>query len=168
MTVPPIYSRGAVFSRCQAYRYRLWRRWGGPRPSLVVLLLNPSTADAERNDPTVERCQRRALALGFGGLEVVNLFALRSTDPRGLRGLVDPVGPENDAAILAACTGADAVLAGWGTWGALHGRDRHVRALLEAAGVRLQCLGVNRDGSPVHPLYQRSDRPLQPYGGLAA
>jgi hypothetical protein len=156
--------RGARFSACERFRYRLWRYWPGAarmRP-LVCLMLNPSTADAELNDPTVERCERRARALGFCGLEVVNLFALRSTDPRALRAAADPIGPENDAAILAAAAAGGQVLAAWGRHGRFMDRDRHVRRLLEAAGVPLFCLGVNQDGTPVHPLYQPSAAPLVP------
>ena len=75
---------GASFSPCGTYRYTLWRRWSFVPPATFVLL-NPSTADATRNDPTVERCERRARELGCGGIRVANLFALRSTDPARYR-----------------------------------------------------------------------------------
>ena len=92
-------SSGATFSPCRRYRYTLWRQWD-ERPPATFIMLNPSTADETANDPTVERCQRRAQAMGYGGVRVANIFALRSTDPRALYTAEDPVGPENDHALL--------------------------------------------------------------------
>ena len=144
---------GAVFSPCNRYRYRLWRTWDASKPSLVMVMLNPSIADESRNDPTVERCQRRAMAAGLGGLEVVNIFALVSTDPAALYVTDDPVGPDNNAAILDAVKGAGMVLCGWGTHGKHAGRAKEVVDLLRQAGVTPHCLGTNADTSPKHPLY---------------
>jgi len=90
----------ATFSDCRTYRYSLTRRWGDGEIQ-TWLMLNPSTADEVKNDPTVERCQRRAQQSGFGALEVVNIFALRSTDPSALYvDGIDPIGPDNDQYIL--------------------------------------------------------------------
>lgn len=142
---------GARFSPCRTYRYRLWRAWGdGPR--LVFLMLNPSTADETANDPTVERCERRARKAGFGGVEVVNIFALRSTDPSALYSHRDPVGPDNDASILAACA-LRTVVCAWGAHGTLYGRGERVRAMLVAHGIAPHMLALNTDGTPRHPLY---------------
>src|SRR3954454_21911255 len=92
-----LLSRGsAVFSKCNRYRYRLDRIWDEARPPLAFGMLNPSTADHERNDATIERCERRARALGFGSLIVWNLFAFRSTKPSTLKAQDDPIGPKND------------------------------------------------------------------------
>ena len=77
-------SSGAVFSECKRYRYSLWRVWNPDLPVCMFLMLNPSTADETTNDPTVERCQRRAVQMGYGGLHVGNIFAWRSTDPTGI------------------------------------------------------------------------------------
>ena len=93
---------GARFSVDRRYRYALWRVWDRSRGVCNFLLLNPSIADEVTNDPTSERCERRARRWGFGGLIVTNLFALCATDPAGLRRVADPIGPENDAAILEA------------------------------------------------------------------
>lgn len=144
---------GALFSDCKRYRYRLWRTWDTRRPRLAFCMLNPSTADETTNDPTVERCQRRAQQLGYGGLIVVNAFALRSTDPKGLRKVEDPVGgPENDDAIRWAAEQATLVVA-WGSHGGYLGRDRAVADLLLAMGCSPLCLGTTKAGQPRHPLY---------------
>lgn len=136
------------------YRYLLWRRWADAATVLFVML-NPSTADARRDDPTIRRCSGFARAWGFGGVEVVNLFAWRATDPRELRRAADPVGPENDRVIAAAAARNHAVIAAWGNHGALGERDRQVAALL--ARFRPRCLGApTARGAPRHPLYVRA------------
>lgn len=142
----------AIYSPCERYRYALTREWAVGR-RLLVVMLNPSTATEAANDPTVERCERRARTLGFGGFRVVNLFAWRATDPRALRGLADPVGPGNDAALRDGAVWADAILCGWGGHGALMGRDAVVLAQLRAASLPLWHLGLTQAGQPKHPLY---------------
>lgn len=144
---------GATFSPCREYRYRLWRRWDASRPSVCWVMLNPSTADEETNDPTVERCSRRALSWGYGAIEVVNLFALRSTDPKYLARHADPVGPGNDEAILAAARGAGLVICAWGEHGNLGRRGRTVSSLLADAGLAAHALKLSKSGQPCHPLY---------------
>lgn len=148
---------GARFSPCGAYRYTLWRKWEPREKSLCFVMLNPSTADAEKNDPTVERCERRARQLGFGGLLVVNLFALRSTDPAALYTHVDPVGPENDNIIRAAAQLGGQVVCGWGGHGRLRDRGTHVLAAIRSVGVTPYALEFNSDGTPRHPLYVSYD-----------
>ena len=138
----------AAFSPCGAYRYALTLRWGaGPR--LAWIMLNPSRADAARNDPTVERCERRARAMGYGAMRVVNLFAIRATRPADMKRAADPVGPGGDAALAAALRWADDAICGWGVHGAHRGRDREVRARLR----RPLVLGLTAGGHPRHPLY---------------
>ena len=155
---------GAVFSPDHTYRYRLWRIWDDELPPLVMVMLNPSIADAQRNDPTVERCQRRARNMGYGRLEVTNLFALVSTDPAGLYACPDPVGPDNDAAILDAVGAEGAlVLCAWGTHGAHQSRAKAVVDLLRDAAITPYCLGLNQDGSPKHPLYLSNSSTPIPY-----
>jgi hypothetical protein len=121
-------------------------------------MFNPATADETTNDPTVARCQRRALRWGFGGLVVTNLFALRTSDPAALRRATDPVGPENDAAIVAAARGAAMVLCAWGNHGAYLGRAAAVRTLLAGLGATPFCLAVTKRREPAHPLYLGYDR----------
>jgi hypothetical protein len=130
-----------------------------------MIMLNPSTADETKNDPTVERCERRARSLGYGGLLVANIFALRSTDPRALYSHASPVGRANDAAIVAMAREAAHVVCAWGVHGALAGRGRAVAALLERQSVGLHALGVTREGHPRHPLYLPYAAPLRAWAG---
>ena len=116
-------------------------------------MLNPATATEVQNDPTVERCERRARALGFGAFRVTNIFAWRDTDPRKMRKAVEPVGPENDIAILEGCDWADRIVTAWGTHGAQLGRGPAVEHLLRDAGHSLYHLGLSKAGHPKHPLY---------------
>jgi hypothetical protein len=116
-----------------------------------------------QNDPTVERCERRARTLGFGAFRVCNIFAWRATDPRVLRQVPDPVGPANDAAILEGVGWADRIVCAWGTHGALLERGPQVEGLLRATGRGLWHLGLSQGGHPRHPLYIGYDTPLQPW-----
>ena len=154
---------GAVLDRSGAYRYRLWRRWGDG-PAVAFVLLNPSTADAGRDDPTLRRCAGFARRWGYGAVEIVNLFAYRCTDPRGLRAAADPVGPGNDRHLRRAVRGAALVVAGWGAGGRLAGRDRAVADwLARAVPERLACLGLTRAGCPRHPLHLPGGAAPQPW-----
>lgn len=144
----------AVYSDCERYRYLLWRDWGAPGGRRIgFVMLNPSTATEVQNDPTVERCERRARALGFDGFGVANIFAYRATDPRAMRGQADPVGPGNDAAILDLAAGTQMLVCAWGTHGAHLGRGAAVERLLRARGLMLHHLGLSQAGHPKHPLY---------------
>ncbi|MDE0591105.1 DUF1643 domain-containing protein [Halocynthiibacter sp. C4] len=141
----------AVYSDCEKYRYSLTRVWDESGKRAFFIMLNPSTATEVQNDPTVERCERRARALGFGGFRVANIFAWRDTDPRKMRAAADPVGPENDAAILEGCAWADTIICAWGTHGAHLNRGEAVAKLLQ--GQTLYHLGLSKAGHPKHPLY---------------
>lgn len=153
----------AGLSGCGAYRWWLSRHWDDERPTCAWVMLNPSTADALFDDPTIRRCVGFSRRWGFGGLVVVNLYAYRVTSPHALRLADDPVGPLCDEAIRVHCRGRVAVAA----WGALVQlrRAAEVLALLreEAAGV--VCLGLTRGGQPLHPLYVRGDTAPLLYGG---
>lgn len=143
----------AVYSDCERYRYSLTRIWDPEGRRAFFVMLNPSTATEVQNDPTVERCERRARALGFGAFRVANIFAWRETDPQAMRRAADPVGPENDAALLEGVAWADQVIAGWGAHGAHLDRGHQVEALLRRTGVPLYHLGLTKAGHPRHPLY---------------
>jgi hypothetical protein len=143
----------AVYSDCETYRYSLTRVWDDAGERALFIMLNPSTATEVQNDPTVERCERRARALGFGAFRVLNIFAFRATDPRVMRAAPDPVGPENDAAIRDSLPWADRIICAWGTHGAHLSRGPAVEALLRREGVALSHLGLSKGGHPKHPLY---------------
>ena len=142
----------AVFSPCQSYRYALTRCWGdGPR--ITWVMLNPSTADERRNDPTIERCERRSRAMGFGAMRIVNLFAWRATDPADLKRAAAPEGPANRRAVLTAARWADIVVAAWGVHGTHRGAHLAAEDLLRRNRAVPHVLGLTRDGHPRHPLY---------------
>jgi hypothetical protein len=147
--------RSATISQCGRYRYELARTWVEPDSAIadayaVFIMLNPSTADASQDDPTIRRCISYARQWGMGGLVVVNLFAWRATDPRELYEHPDEkIGEQNDEYIVANCRMARIVVAAWGTRGALLDRGRQVRALVED----LHVLRLTKDGHPAHPLY---------------
>ena len=143
----------AVYSECERYRYLLTRVWAPEAPRALFVMLNPSTATEVQNDPTVERCERRARTLGFGAFRVTNIFAWRDTDPRRMRAAADPVGPGNDAAIRDSAAWADRIIAAWGTHGEHLGRGPAVAALLRATGRAVHHLGLTQAGHPRHPLY---------------
>ena len=143
----------AVYSPCERYRYLLTRVWDPAGAKALFVMLNPSTATEVQNDPTVERCERRARALGFGAFRVTNIFAFRATDPKVMRAVGDPVGPGNDAAIRESVPWADRVICAWGAHGAHLDRGHTVQALLRGTGVPLHHLGLTKDGHPKHPLY---------------
>lgn len=107
-------SQGALFSDCNKYRYLLWRQWDDTKPTLAFCMLNPSIADAFILDPTVTRCVNYAKKWGYGELIVLNIFAIRSTDPMGLYSCDDPVGRYNDWIIDLIASKVDKIVAGWG------------------------------------------------------
>lgn len=152
----------AVYSDCEAYRYLLTRVWDVNAPRALFIMLNPSTATEVQNDPTVERCERRARALGFGAFRVTNIFAYRVTDPKVMRAQPDPVGPENDAAILGSLDWVagpqDRIVCAWGAHGAHLDRGAAVEALLRGSRRDLYHLGLTKAGAPKHPLYIGYDR----------
>lgn len=154
----PFYEKHATLSPCGQYRYTLIRQWGdGPR--CCFIMLNPSTADAQEDDPTIRRCLGFARHWRFGSLIVVNLFAYRATDRNALARVPDPVGPDNDRHIQRAAVGSGRVVCAWGTWGSLFDRQRIVAEAL--AWGPLHCLRTTGGGFPQHPLYCLSDtRPV--------
>lgn len=142
---------GACFSPCRTWRYGLWRRWGeGEDRLLMVIGLNPSTADETEDDPTIRRCIRFAKDWGHSGLIMVNLFAFRATDPEVMRRAADPIGPRNNLFLDVYAYSASLILAAWGVHGDYGGRAARVCQLLARP---LHCLGKTKEGFPRHPLY---------------
>ena len=143
----------AVYSDCEAYRYSLTRTWDAAGKRVMFVMLNPSTASEVQNDPTVERCERRARHLGFGAFRVTNIFAWRATDPRDMRAAAEPVGPENDQALAQGAAWADQIIAAWGVHGAHRGQGPLVAEQLLAGQTPVYHLGLSKEGHPKHPLY---------------
>lgn len=143
----------AIYSDCEKYRYSLTRVWDDGGKKVHFVMLNPSTATEVQNDPTVERCERRARTLGFGAFCVTNIFAWRDTDPKKMRAAADPIGPYNDQAIFDACGWADTIVAAWGSHGAHLDRGDAVRRVLATVDKPVYHLGLTAAGHPKHPLY---------------
>lgn len=140
------------------YRYTLTRDLGGlmPLKRVVFVMLNPSTADQVEDDPTIRRCMGFARREGATELGVVNLYGLRATDPRELRGHPDPVGPGNDEALRWASRWADLLVAAWGA----HAPGARVEDAVRVLDRPLRCLGTTKSGAPKHPLYLAKNTPL--------
>lgn len=165
---------GAIID--EDYRYLLWRQWAWPETEAMqnwclFIMLNPSTADATEDDPTIRRCVGFAGREACHGLMVVNLFAFRATDPRTLELVPDAVGPLNMDYLDAAVEQAHVVVCAWGARGNLRfrrGRDYYDNMgtdislhLWEKRHPRMFCLGRTKAGHPKHPLYLPADAPLE-------
>lgn len=144
---------GATFSPCRRWRYLLWRRWDEARPVANFLMLNPSTADEVKLDPTCARARDYAERWGYGALIVTNIFAFRNTNPNQMKAVQDPVGPRNDAAIVRAARESAIVVCAWGNHGGFLERSTEVLKKLKANRIALHALRVNAGGEPAHPLY---------------
>jgi len=152
----------AMLSADGKYRYRLTRRWdGGQGKRVLWIMLNPSTADHETNDPTITRCIGFSKRLGASSLVVVNLFAYRATNPKELLCVDDPIGPENISILKTAVLGCDTAIAAWGALSnELWMKAEGSRAIAKQWS-GLSCLGKTKSGAPRHPLYLPSSQGLE-------
>lgn len=160
-----IIIKSAVISDCGCYRYVLRREWNDDLPPMLILMLNPSKADAERDDPTITRSIHRAKLEGCGSLVVGNAGAGRATYPKDWAAMEDPYGPDNRYHIrrlLIECwlDEGKAVVA-WGTLG--HDKAGYILDIAKVVGIKLWCLGKTKAGDPRHPLYMPYDKRLEPY-----
>lgn len=158
--------RSAVISESGLYRYELHRTWDPMLGRMTFVMLNPSTADAENDDPTIRRCMGFARREGWGGIEVVNLFAFRATSTQELRDApgagIDVNGPDNFPIVEQRLAVADVIVAAWGAWPFPHWSEVYNELFdWEEPAYRYRCLGKTADGSPRHPLYLRRDQPLE-------
>lgn len=158
----------AVYSDDLVYRYRLQRFWDRSKGRILWVMLNPSTATEATFDPTVRRCYGYSTAWGYGSMEVVNLFALRATDPRKLLTVDDPVGPDNSRLIYKAVTEANRIMVAWGAHPIVtrtH-QDLVLLRILCRAGGPPYALKVTKSGAPSHPLYLKASlKPVLYKGG---
>lgn len=162
-----ISTKSAILDPTGTYRYLLTRSLEGNGDSIAWIMLNPSTADASVDDPTIRKICGFSTRWRYSSVFVVNLFALRSTDPKALKTHPDPVGPENDNHIRTVLATADSVICAWGNHGALRDRDLAVRDLVHASGKTAVVLGLNDTGprkQPAHPLYQPYERRVSLWG----
>jgi hypothetical protein len=165
----PITFREAEISICQRYRYSLRRTWDHGAKAVLFCMLNPSIADSMREDPTLVRCINFAQRWGFRGLEIVNIFAFISTDPAGLRGAADPVGPANAEGIQRALRRTHATIVAWGAGGAASTKEKFGAAervaldLLRAADRPIECLGYTVARQPRHPLMLPKTAAREPF-----
>jgi hypothetical protein len=158
----------AIISPCGRYRYALWRSIpenDAPRRARLYVMLNPSTADADTDDPTIRRCVGFARRDGFGTVIVANLFGIRETESKRLGAHADPVGPDNDRWLRDLSEGDVQIVVAWGARAKLpkawaH-REREVLGMFYGP---VHCLGTTKDGSPSHPLYLPGDARILPYG----
>jgi hypothetical protein len=152
------FDSGALFSPCRRWRYILWRHWDREKGVCVFIGLNPSTADELLDDPTIRRCVGFAKAWGYGAMWVLNAFAYRATQPADMKAqFSNALGPQNNEYLIAACRGADLVVACWGVHGAFLNRSAELTVMLIKAGVEVHHLGRTKDGLPRHPLYLPGD-----------
>ncbi len=145
--------RDAVISDCGKYRYLLRRAWDHDRMRALFVMLNPSTADAEIDDPTIRSCMRLCKNWGYGSFEVVNLFGWRATDPKELAKADDPVGPDNGRVVEGAIRRVDVAICAWGANPAAEQRAYPMWAKIHSNMPAAFCLGVTKRGCPRHPLY---------------
>lgn len=139
---------GAQFSPCGQYRYGLWRKWDADKPNIMFIGLNPSTATDTMDDPTIRRVKRFAMDWGYGGVYMCNLFAYISPYPEDLKAWDDPVA-DNDKWLTFFATMCKDVLFAWGSFPEADERAKIVIEMFPKA----ICLGLNKSGTPKHPLY---------------
>ncbi len=150
------------FSTNRAYRYTLQHRWNDG-PTIAWVGLNPSTADENVLDPTLRRVKDFSHRWGYGSFIMLNLFAFRATDPEVMKAHPEPVGPDNDYHILKNLVGISQIVACWGQHGKHQYRDARFLGHAAERGIfNFYCLKMNKNGTPIHPLYVRADTPLKP------
>lgn len=155
----------AEFSECGKYRYSLHRQWDARKAWCNFIGLNPSTADAVSDDPTIRRCIRFAMDWGYGGLAMTNLFAFRATQPAVMMRESDPVGPNNDAVLIEQANKAGIVIGAWGAHGDFLERgDNVLEMLLSGPPYKMHYLRLTKSGQPSHPLYLPASTKPSRYG----
>lgn len=163
MAIDMIMERDAVISDDGLYRYLLRRVWDHRLLRALLIMLNPSTADARIDDATIRSCIRLLTTLGYGSFEVINLFGLRATDPKELALAADPIGPDNEKIGAAAIQRCDVTICAWGAHPMAQGKSIWVRNLARSYRPAIYCFGTTKGGAPKHPLYIKSGTPLQIY-----
>ena len=146
----------AIISKDKIYRYKLSRTWDSTKPTILFIGLNPSIADENVDDPTITRCINFVKDWGYGTLLMANLFAFRSTYPKDIYLIDDPIGKDNDHYLLECVTQSDLIVACWRNNGTYMNREKVITELVP----NLYCLQKNKNGTPHHPL--RPPRNIHP------
>lgn len=162
------FQSGAKFSPCRVWRYSLWRIWDHEKPKAVFIGLNPSTADEQKNDPTIRRCIGFCKEWGYGSYYMLNLFGFRATDPKDMKSHKNPIGEGNDKEIRRISNRGDLIVACWGANGGHLNRDLTVLKILKDDDLDVYCLGVTKNGYAKHPLYLSGDEVPVRYAGRIA
>lgn len=163
-----LFNRGyCQFSACGLFRYDLVRLWDDTRPTFLIIMLNPSTADADKTDPTTTKCLHYANIQNCGRYVAVNLFGFRSPKPSVMKKATDPVGPDNDhwieSHLLIVKKYGGVVIVAWGNDGKHMNRDAAMMDMLDRMEIKPLCFGVNQNGTPKHPTYLAKNLELVPY-----
>lgn len=157
----------AIISDCGAYRYTLERDVAMAGPLFLFIGVNPSTADAAKNDATVRKWIGFVKRWGGRGFLVGNAFAFRSKDVKALATAIDPIGPHNDWHIMQLAVRADVIVPCWGNTGKvpprLRGRFEFLTGMLTGAGKPLHCFGRTQGGDPLHPQMLAYSTPLMDF-----
>jgi hypothetical protein len=149
--------KGATLSNCEKYRYKLWRIWDESKPSVMFMMCNPSTADAQIDDPTIRRCIGFAESWGFGGLYVGNLFAFRSKNPKDLLNTAHPVGEYNAQHIYQMLEKCSMIVTAWGNAKIVYKIVKKNPNYKPLNGIKAYYIDLSKDGTPKHPLYLKGD-----------
>lgn len=148
---------GAILSTNHKYRYDLWRKWDSSLPFVLFICLNPSTADATIDDPTIRRCRGFAKSWGYGGFHMLNLYAFRATDPKDLAKARDPIGPSWKSNMNLAIYQCADVVCAWGAHPMAVERGKEMIAMLKKDLIQAKCIKQTNAGHPGHPLYLKKD-----------
>lgn len=151
--------KGAYISEDGRYRYKLWRIWDESKPKILFIMLNPSTADANEDDPTIRRVKEFAKSWGYGGILIGNVYAIRATDPKQIKEAENPCGAVNKMCLHEMAKQAKTIVFAWGAYNfEVTGKPNLPETILLK---NVWCLGKNKDGSPKHPLYLAKNAKLE-------
>ena len=145
--------KSAILSEDRKYRYVLSRIWDETKPKVMIIGLNPSTADETEDDPTIGRCISFSKSWGYGGVYMLNLFAFRATQPKDMFNAQNPIGLENNSYIEIYSKKVDKIVCAWGNHGTYKNRGNEIREKFD----KLFYLKLNQTGEPAHPLYLKSE-----------
>jgi len=162
--IPTNYENKCEFSPDQKYRYYLQRNFKKNAKNLLVfIMLNPSTANEQYNDPTVERCQNHALNKNYDGMIILNIFAYRTTNPKQLLQTKNPIGEKNNQTIINTIKKHQNIICAWGNHGKILNRSNEIKKILKKHRKKTQAFEITKQNEPKHPLYIPYNKKLKQY-----